>query len=267
MQDILYNKSDRDVASANSTRLPRLDTNVQDADVQQAATMTTPSSTDGLSTDVNPPVQPSRRSLGRVDAAELQSFWNSAPTADTSPGSFDWPPEILREDVRTPPQILNERNVAAEYLSQVQDFDVPQSRSTDQRGPYASPAHHLLSMHENLREEVSRVANALNELEGRHSVLILNENMRLREELAFMAGQISNVARHVGWLTSARLQTHPRAGGSNQGRSEGSDPMQAGRSAVSMSTSAIRGTASASNGGRESLGMGRRLTDEGRTKL
>lgn len=37
-------------------------------------------------------------------------------------------------------------------------------------------------------------------------MMLLNENMRLKDELAYQGAQLSALMRQVGWLTNARLQ-------------------------------------------------------------
>ncbi|KAI5265061.1 polysaccharide deacetylase [Aureobasidium subglaciale] len=93
--------------------------------------------------------------------------------------------------------------------------------------PHASPTQHLLSLHENLREEVSRQANTIHEIDTRLSMMLLNENMRLKDELAYQGAQLSALMRQVGWLTNARLQSvQPNlvspAGPADQGPSDSS---------------------------------------------
>lgn len=105
---------------------------------------------------------------------------------------------------------------------------------------------------------MTRIATALHELDGRHSMLILNENLRLKEDMAYLGAQVSGVVRQVGWLTSARLQSQQQ----REERSEGN-----GEGAVRSAASALRGAARVVGVGREGLGLGRRTTDEGRTKL
>ncbi|KAF2860971.1 hypothetical protein K470DRAFT_257324 [Piedraia hortae CBS 480.64] len=70
--------------------------------------------------------------------------------------------------------------------------------------PYTSPVHHLLSMHEALREELARVSAALHELDGRHSMQNLNENLRTREEVRVLGAQVAGLARQVHWLTACQ---------------------------------------------------------------
>ena len=142
-------------------------------------------------------------------------------------------------------------------------------------GPYASPLHHLLSMHESLRDEISRISSALSELDGRHSMQILNENLRTREDLSYLGAQVGGLQRQVHWLTSAQLQRQqvgrsPTPGSvrdsvSDAGAGAG---VEAAVSAVSTAATALRGAARVVNvGGREGQGMRRGTSEEGRTKL
>ncbi|KAF2219223.1 TRAF-like signal transducer [Elsinoe ampelina] len=120
-----------------------------------------------------------------------------------------------------------------------------------------TPYTHLLSLHESLRDEVTRVSSALTDLDGRHSMMILNENLRLKEELAYIGGQVGGLGRQVGWLTGLRLQDNATRGPAFNPPTTAlatsrTMPSRAdGAEAVAAAISAPR----------------RRLTDEGRTKL
>lgn len=154
--------------------------------------------------------------------------------------------------------------------------------NNDGHGSYASPVQHLLSLHESLRDEVTRLASALHDLDGRHSMLILNENLRLKEDMAFLNAQFSGLGRQVSWLTSARFQSHNQqnsqpsgrdqadAEGDNDRNQSGSSQRQAASGSMRDAATALRGAARMVNlgTGRDTLGFGRRAgSDEGRTKL
>lgn len=130
-------------------------------------------------------------------------------------------------------------------------------------GPYVSPLHHMLSMHESLRDEMSRINSALQELDGRHSMQILNENMRTREEITYMGAQIGGLSRQVHWLTSAQLQRQSRT--PTPGAAGTSDMAAAGSSVEAAINSAVRGAARMVGSG--SPAMRRGPSEEGRTKL
>ncbi|PNS18464.1 hypothetical protein CAC42_6281 [Sphaceloma murrayae] len=119
-----------------------------------------------------------------------------------------------------------------------------------------TPYTHLLSLHESLRAEVSRISTALTDLDGRHSMMILNENLRLKEELAYLGGQVGGLGRQVGWLTSRRLEDEGRSGTAI--RRPGMMPGPT----VAASAALEDGEGSALNAAPR-----RRLTDEGRVKL
>lgn len=144
------------------------------------------------------------------------------------------------------------------------DFDLASPFPPPTNGPFASPLHHLLSMHEALREEMSRVNSALQELDGRHSMQILNENMRTREEITYMGAQVAGLSRQVHWLTSVQLQRQSRSatpGGSGAGA------VEAGPSVEAAINNAVRGAARIVSAGREGVTMRRGHSEEGRTKL
>lgn len=74
--------------------------------------------------------------------------------------------------------------------------------------PFDSTAHHLLCLHESLREEVTRVAAAVSDLDARASVTVMNESLRVKEELVHTNAAIGSMRMQLHWLLSARLQTN-----------------------------------------------------------
>ena len=144
-------------------------------------------------------------------------------------------------------------------------------------------------MHENLREEMARISTALQELDGRHSMQILNENLRNREEIAYLGGQVAGMNRQVHWLTSTQLQRQqgasssraPSASGvSRRERGDAADSsssaagassgVQVAVNAMSTAATALRGAARVVNVGPQSPtspNMRRGMSEEGRTKL
>ncbi|KAF2483019.1 hypothetical protein BDY17DRAFT_250896 [Neohortaea acidophila] len=160
------------------------------------------------------------------------------------------------------------------------DLDAPASFSAPNTsaGPYASPLHHLLHMHESLRDEISRISSALSELDGRHSMQNLNENLRTREEISYIGAQLGGLQRQVHWLTSAQLHRQqagrsPTPGSATSAGTAITDAtsgagVEAALGAVNTAATALRGAARMVNvGGREASGMRRGASEEGRTKL
>ena len=211
-----------------------------------------------------------------------------------SPRNFSFPLASSMQANLQAQEALSPPNRPAPFPPGPRPADLPEPYSTDfdlsppdsssfpppatNGGPYASPLHHLLSMHENLRDEMSRISAALSELDGRHSMQILNENLRTREEISYMGAQVGGLQRQVHWLTSSQLQrqqaraptpgTPGSVGSSTMSDTTISGGVDAGAAAVSTAATALRGAARVVNvGSRDGSSMRRGPSEEGRTKL
>lgn len=257
MQQILYPPpDDPDLSSGNESRIPLLD-------------------------------YPGRAISTGTDASVLQTnppaFEFAFPSPSRLPGSTTEEAAIPHRPIQAP---LHPSHPGPE-LPGPRPSDLPEPYSADfdmaspfpppaANGPYVSPLHHLLSMHESLRDEMSRISSALQELDGRHSMQSLNENLRTREEISYLGAQVAGLSRQVHWLTSAQLQRQSRAptpGGTSSAVAGPSDIAGAGSGveaavhAVSTAASALRGAARMTGGGGSGAGMRRGRSEEGRTKL
>lgn len=135
--------------------------------------------------------------------------------------------------------------------------------------PFDSQVHHLLTLHESLREEVTRVANALNELEGRTNMMVMNESQRAKEDMLHTNAAINGMRMQLHWLMSATLhQRTTNSAGTSTARAGGSTGASAsGSSGTQGATSASLGARPGASG---TLHMPlRRLSDSTRqdTKL
>ena len=92
-------------------------------------------------------------------------------------------------------------------------IDLPSSSTTgSDTGPFDSTAHHLLSLHESLREEVNRVSAAVEQLDAKASMMIMNANLTIKEDLSHTNAAITGMRMQLHWLISARLQNQQRVG-------------------------------------------------------
>ena len=92
-------------------------------------------------------------------------------------------------------------------------IDLPSSSTTgSDTGPFDSTAHHLLSLHESLREEVNRVSAAVEQLDAKASMMIMNANRTIKEDLSHTNAAIAGMRMQLHWLISARLQNQQRVG-------------------------------------------------------
>ena len=77
--------------------------------------------------------------------------------------------------------------------------------------PFDSTADHLLSLHESLREEVSRVSNTIAELDAKTSTMVISESLRNKEDMAHTNAVLTNLRVQIQWLMSSKLQSQQRA--------------------------------------------------------
>lgn len=88
--------------------------------------------------------------------------------------------------------------------------DAPPSLGVADAGPFDATAHHLLCLHESLREEVSRVSAAISEIDGKASMMVMNERLRAKEDLAHTNAAIGSMRLQLQWSMNARLQNQQR---------------------------------------------------------
>ncbi|KAL4867148.1 hypothetical protein BDV12DRAFT_210047 [Aspergillus spectabilis] len=81
----------------------------------------------------------------------------------------------------------------------------------------ANATTYLLSLHESLREEVAQLSHAITDLDARASMAIMNECLRLKEDMAHTNAAVSSVRMQVQWLMNPRLHQGQR--GAAQGGS------------------------------------------------
>lgn len=81
-----------------------------------------------------------------------------------------------------------------------------------------SATHHLLSMHELLRGELNGLSNSLRDLEGRLSMTMINENLRLKEDLNTLNGMVNSTRLQLQWLIKSQRITSTM--GSSLGRDQ-----------------------------------------------
>ncbi|KAJ5636407.1 Zinc finger RING-type [Penicillium longicatenatum] len=82
---------------------------------------------------------------------------------------------------------------------------------------------YLLSLHESLREEVSQMSHALTDLDARASMTIMNECLRIKEDMAHTNAAVNSVRMQVQWLMNPRLHNGTRAGGVRPNANTGND--------------------------------------------
>ena len=150
-----------------------------------------------------------------------------------------------------------------------QNGDRDQARTdADESAEFASAfsshtTQYLLSLHESLREEVTQMSHALTDLDARASMTIMNECLRIKEDMAHTNTALNSVRMQVQWLMNPRLHNGTR-----------NNVMRANTTSNDTTRTSLTSTSvpgPSSNGASNSLGAlrPRRPSDSGRegTKL
>lgn len=113
--------------------------------------------------------------------------------------------------------------------------------STPAQPPFDSQVHHLLTLHDSLREEVSRITNAMSELEGRTNMMVFNESQRVKEEMLRTNSVLSNMRMHMQWLMSSHLHNRSNSASGSSARTAGGTTASASGGSVAQGSSARPG--------------------------
>ncbi|TQB71267.1 hypothetical protein MPDQ_007667 [Monascus purpureus] len=69
----------------------------------------------------------------------------------------------------------------------------------------ANATTYLLSLHESLREEVAQLSRAITDLDARASMTIMNECLRINEDMAHTNAALNSIRMQIQWLMNPRL--------------------------------------------------------------
>ncbi|KAF7534101.1 hypothetical protein G7054_g6523 [Neopestalotiopsis clavispora] len=94
------------------------------------------------------------------------------------------------------------------------DISLPESSSTTaaatatstDMAPYESRDQYFLSLFETMESKVERLSSALQEVEGRHSMMLINETLQIKDQLTEIRSTLGVLGMHVRWLMNFRLQ-------------------------------------------------------------
>lgn len=98
---------------------------------------------------------------------------------------------------------------------------------------------YLLSLHESLREEVEQIKHNLTDLDARASMALMNECIRMKEDMAHTNAAVNSVRMQVQWLMNPRLHgARTGAVRANTGNETPRSPLASSSAAGSSSTTA-----------------------------
>jgi hypothetical protein len=131
----------------------------------------------------------------------------------------------LMESARIMPENRNQRQLSGDEVAQDQSQSGHREIEDNDRSSQLSSSTamtYLLSLHESLREEVSQLSHAMTDLDARASMAILNESMRVNEDLAHTSAAINTIRMQMHWLLNPRLQQGHRLGTATGGAGDSS---------------------------------------------
>lgn len=94
----------------------------------------------------------------------------------------------------------------------IPDISLPDNTAAADPAPYESRDQYFLSLFETVESKVERLSSALSEVEGRHSVMLFNETLPIKDQLTEIRSTLGVLGMHVRWLMNFRLQERGRVG-------------------------------------------------------
>ncbi|KAH8727638.1 hypothetical protein GQ44DRAFT_703557 [Phaeosphaeriaceae sp. PMI808] len=190
-------------------------------------------------------MEPLVRKVGILEDG-LSNITNMLYPANGNDGSFPVTDPLDPNDMAPTPDFALP---PASFPPVAQDNETAQTQP-----PFDSQVHHLLTLHDSLREEVSRITNAMTELEGRANMMVFNESTRVKEEMLRSNTAINSMRMQLHWLMSSHLHNRTNSTGSSSARATGSTNAAASGSSATQ-------TARARPGPNGTLQPFRRLSD------
>ncbi|KAI9721971.1 MAG: hypothetical protein M1812_001929 [Candelaria pacifica] len=109
----------------------------------------------------------------------------------------------------------------------------PHTTAATEDPAFDSATHYLLLLHESLREEVGRVSTAISDLDAKTSMMVINEGLRMKDDMAHTNAAINSLRMQMHWLVSSRMHGQPRpTGGPSFGGPSFNRPSNSQRPAV-----------------------------------
>ncbi|KAI0972875.1 hypothetical protein F4678DRAFT_471299 [Xylaria arbuscula] len=90
------------------------------------------------------------------------------------------------------------------------DISLPENTASSDLAPYESRDQYFLSLFETMEAKVERLSSALSEVEGRHSVMLFNETLPIKDQLT----EIRSTLGVLGMHERGRVGTNSPIGGS-----------------------------------------------------
>ena len=122
---------------------------------------------------------------------------------------------------------------------------------------WESPEDYMLAQFERMEAKIEDLRKMLTELDGRHSMMLLNETMPLKDQITELRSNLGVINMHTTWLMNVQRQNRVAAGGGGGGGGGQGQQGQQGQGQRSgngggMAAGSGTGRAGDGDGGRES---------------
>ncbi|EGO56920.1 hypothetical protein NEUTE1DRAFT_84491 [Neurospora tetrasperma FGSC 2508] len=81
-------------------------------------------------------------------------------------------------------------------------------------GPWESPEDYMLSQFEAMEAKIEDLRKMMVELDGRHTMRLVNDTMRMNEQIAELGSKVGVLGMHTTWLMSMQRQSRGQQNGS-----------------------------------------------------
>lgn len=99
---------------------------------------------------------------------------------------------------------------SAEQQQAVTDISLPGTAPEHETAPYESRDQYFLTLFETMEAKLDRLSAALNEVDGRQSMMLFNESAQIKDQLTEVRSNMGVLGMHVRWLMNFRLQERGR---------------------------------------------------------
>lgn len=100
---------------------------------------------------------------------------------------------------------------------------------------WESPEDYMLAQFERIETKIEDLRKTITELDGRHSVMLLNEAMPLKEQIAELRSNMGVIGMHTTWLMNVQRQSRGQQRGNAAGPSGMASTPRTGRNSSASS--------------------------------
>lgn len=130
------------------------------------------------------------------------------------------------------------------------DIDLDDGRSSQPflndsgNGAWESPEDYMLAQFERMETKIEDLRKSVTELDGRHSMMLLNETMPLKDQITELRSNMGVLGMHTTWLMNVQRQNRGGAGaGAGAGAAQGQQQQQQRSSTAGGGSSGATGPA------------------------